>query len=707
MAETHKTTARQHLLLTSILGLALPGLALAQDGEVVLDQVVLSAQATQSYAVQRSTAGTKTSTPLRETPASISVVSADQMEDQAVTSVAQALRYTPGVVSEYRGTSNISDETYIRGFGYTPRFLDGLSLAGSGQQIDPWILNSVAVVKGPASLLYGQSNPGGLVEMSLKKADGTNSTRAGLTFGTNSRIGTRADIARVIDDTLSWRLVGLADKADTQEEGLQTRRLTLLPSLRWAPTDATTVTAFALYQREPDAGYRNFREALGTLYPTRYGYIPADFLVGDPDFERSERTSKGFGWEVEHKLNDALTLRQKARYSSGEWDQRTLVWGALDEDERTISRTVTESTSETTQALIDNQIEYRTTFAGGDHVILGGIDLQYTRTDSYSNYGATANSIDWLNPVYGDVVITGTPRGITDGISRVRQTGIYVQDQARFGRLHVQAGLRYDWAENDSTSTDLLAGTTTREDYDSEALSGRIGLLYEMENGFSPYASYSTSFEPVTQAPAAGQAAFDPTEGEQLEIGVKWANRDQSLTVTAAAYDLRQTNVLKYDDETATYRQVGEIKSRGFELEAQGRVTDAFSLVAGYAYNDSRVSKSTIATEVGNPSDRVPRHQASLWGKYQFDNGWDTAVGVRYVGKSWARGNAFTVPGVTLFDMAVGYDFGAFDRDYEGLRAQLNVTNLTDEDYTASCASAYTCWVGAERQASLSIDYKW
>ncbi|OWJ79703.1 TonB-dependent siderophore receptor [Haematobacter genomosp. 1] len=699
-----KISPRGRLLLTAFsIAAALPPLVHAQDAPTVMDEVVISSDGTRGYSARTSTAGTKTSTPLAETPASISVVTQGQMEDQAVSSVAEALRYTPGVASEYRGTSNISDESYVRGFGYVPRYLEGLILSGSGQQIDPWLLQSVAVVKGPASLLYGQSNPGGLIDMELKKADGSEGTRAGLTFGTRKQAGARLDISRKVSDTLSWRMLGLAEKADTQEEGLETRRLTFAPSLQWAPTDRTTVTAYALYQREPDAGYRNFREARGTLRPTRYGYIPGDFLVGDPDFEGSERTAVGFGWSVEHEISDQLTFRQKARYSTGHWDQRTLVWGSLGQDDRTISRTVTEARSETRQAAIDNQLEYRLNALGGEHVLLGGVDFQYTRVNDRSSYGASANPIDWRDPVYGNVVITGDPRGQSEGISRVRQTGVYLQDQATWGRLHMQAGLRYDWAKNEST--DLLADST--EEFDSKALTGRLGFLYEMESGFSPYASYSTSFEPVTQVAGTGQAPFDPTEGEQVELGVKWANRADTLTVTASVYDLRQTNVLKYDDATALYEQVGEIRSRGFELEGRGQVTEAFSLIAGYSYNDSKVSKSTIREEIGTHNDRVPRHQASLWGKYAFGSGWDAGLGVRYVGESWARGNAFTVPGVTLVDMAIGYDFGAYDPRYRGLRAQLNITNLTDEFYASSCASAYACWVGAERHATLSLDYTW
>lgn len=690
------------LFLSTSLALVLPGLAAAQE-TLVLDEVVISGGVADGYLTKTSRSATKTSTPPEETPATVSVVTAAQMQDQAVHSVAQALRYTPGVAAEYRGASNISDEAYIRGFGYVSRYMDGLSVGSAGFQPDPWLLESVAAVKGPASLLYGQASPGGLIDMTMKKADGSEGTATGLVFGSGSRAGLRLDVARKAGADLSWRLVGLAEQADTQEEGLETRRLMLAPSVRWAPSDRTALTFYGIYQREPDAGYRNFREALGTLEPTRFGYIPADFLVGDPGFERSERTARVVGYEFEHGLGDTTVLRHKLRYARSDWYQRTLVWGRLDESQGLISRTVTEGDTDYRQLHIDNQLEHRFQLGGGQHILLAGVDYQNNRTSEDTTYGTPANPIDWLNPDRGNVAITGVPRGRSHGISRIRQTGVYLQDQAQFGRLHVQAGLRYDWATNDSH--DLTNGT--RESIDSEALTGRIGLLYEMENGFSPYVSYATSFEPVTQVPQAGEAPFDPTEGRQLEVGVKWANAADNFAVTASVYDLRQTNVLKAVPETSSYEQVGEIRSRGFEVEGQGRLGDQLSILAAYAYNDSRVSKSNNPDEVGTHNDRVPMHQASIWGKYDFANGWDTALGLRYIGKSWARGNAFEVPGVTLVDAAVGYDFGSLDNRYDGLRGQLNVSNLTDEYYTASCASTTACFVGNERQITASLDYKW
>jgi len=703
---TRARPARGILLATTALSLALAGAAMAEEKKVILlDPLTLTANSANGYVATDATAGTKTATPLEETPASVAVVTEQQIADQAPTSVAQALRYTSGVAAEYRGASNIADEVYVRGFGYVPRYVDGLSFGGSGQQVDPWMLENVAVVKGPASLLYGQSSPGGMVDSTTKKADGTEVSQLGFTTGSGARAGMRFDFARKIEGTnFSWRLVGLAERADTQEEGLQTRRMTLAPSLQWAPTDNTTVTFWTMYQREPDAGYRNFREYLGTVEPTGYGYIPAGFLVGNPNFEKSERTSRLLGYSIEHKLSGTTTLRQKARASTGTWDQRTLVWGSLAADEKTISRTVTESLSTTDQVSIDTQIESHLTFGGAEHVLLVGLDHQYTSTLGQTTYGASAPSIDWTNPVRTPFT-PGAPRGSSDSTTTVRQTGLYLQDQMTFGKLHVQAGLRYDWATNDTT--DNLASTSTH--ISSEALSGRVGALYEMGNGFSPYISYSTSFEPVTQVPQAGEDPFKPTEGRQLEAGVKWTREDGRLAVTASAYDLRQTNVLKSITGTTPteYEQVGEIRSRGFELEAQGQVTDAFSMIGSYSYNDSRISKSNNSAEIGTHNDRVPEQTASLWGKYEFGNGLDLALGVRYIGRSWARSNSFTVPEVTLIDAAIGYDFGKIDSRYEGLRGQINVSNLTNEFYAASCASRYACFVGNERTITASLDYKW
>lgn len=700
--------ARRAILLTSALCLGFGGPVLAQEASegVLLREVTVSGGSGTGYLPRRNAAATKTDTPLRETAAAVSVVTAGVIEDQAVTSVAQALRYTAGVSSEYRGASNMSDEAYIRGFGYAPRYVDGLLINGQSQQIDAWMLDSVAVIKGPAAMFYGQSSPGGLIDASTKKADGSTVNRLGFSTGSHSRAETRFDFARPVAGTgLSWRIVGLAGQHDTQEQGLTVRRVALAPSLHWQLSEQTALTLTASYKREPYAGYRNFRTALGTLTPTSHGFVPKDFLAGDPAIERSDRTSRSLGYSIEHRFSDALVLRHKARVSESDWHLRTLVWDRIDPAaDHLIERSYTNTYEDKRQAVADTHVEYRFDTGAAQHRLVAGFDVQYTNTLNRQTAGIAAPSIDWTNPVYGNLVYPNTP--IPPGsTARVRQMGVYLQDQITIGGLHLQAGLRFDRASNINTNN--ANGTTTR--FDSKALTGRLGALYDWGNGLATYASYSTSFEPVTTVPIAGQAPFKPTEGRQFELGAKWANADESLLVTAAVYDLRQSNVLKSIPGSAPARseQVGEIRSRGFELEAQGRIGERFSLIGAYAYNDSRISKSSIAAEIGRRNDRIPVQQLSLWGKYEFDNGFDAALGIRHMGKSFDRSNTLTVPAVTLLDVAFGYDLGRRDSRFEGLRAQINVSNLTDKFYTASCASAVACFVGNGRTVTAALDYRW
>ncbi len=696
------------ILLTSALcvGVAAPAMAQQTAENVLLNEVNVSGGTGTGYVPRRNAAATKTDTPLRETAAAVSVVTEARIADQAAGSIAQALRYTAGVSSEYRGASNMSDEAYIRGFGYAPRYVDGLLLNGQSQQTDAWMLESVAVIKGPASMFYGQSSPGGLIDATTKKADGGTVNRIGFSTGSHSRAETRFDFARPVTGTgLSWRIVGIAGQHDTQEKGLTVRRVALAPSLHWQISDRTELTLMASYKREPYAGYRNFRTALGTLTPTSHGFVPKDFLAGDPDIERSSRISRSLGYSFEHRFSEDLVLRHKARVGDSDWHLKTLVWDRIDPAaDHLIERSYTNTYENKRQAVADTHLEYRFNTGAAQHRLVAGFDVQYTNTLNRQTSGIAAPALDWTNPVYGNLVEPNTP--IPPGsTARVRQMGVYLQDQVTIGALHLQAGLRYDRATN--LTTNHANGRTTR--FDSKAITGRLGALYDWGNGLSTYASYSTSFEPVTTAPIAGQAPFKPTEGRQFELGAKWANADESLLVTAAVYDLRQTNVLKAiaGSVPARSEQVGEIHSRGFELEAQGRIGDRFSLIGAYAYNDSRISKSTIAAEIGRRNDRIPVQQLSLWGKYEFDNGFDAALGIRHIGKSFDRSNTLTVPAVTLLDVAFGYDLGRRNSRFEGLRAQLNVSNLTDKYYTASCASTVACFVGNGRTVTASLDYRW
>lgn len=707
--------------------LASTGIAQAQDaagGTTELGTITVETSEEQGngsvdgYVASQSTAGTKTDTPLKKTPQSVSVVPAQQIEDQDAKSVAQALRYSAGVSTEYRGASNLHDEMFVRGFSYVPRFVNGLLYGDNSLgQIDPSLLERVELLRGPSSILYGQANPGGIVNLVTKRPteEALHEVEAG--FGTDNRAWVGFDFSDALpgSDDLRYRIVGTASRADTQENYLETERYSIAPSVTWSPDAQTSLTVEAFYQNDPEAGFRNFMEAAGLIspitiangYPEDLGYIPDDFLVSDPDYQESTRKQAYIGYAFEHEFDNNVTFRQNARYGMIDQTYNTLAWGSLQADGKTISRSASDQTQLQHQFVIDNQAQAIVDTGPLQHTLLAGLDYRYTTTDNLIGRG-TANSIDWTNPTYGNVVVTGYSIS-TDATTEASQLGLYLQDQIEVGRLNVMAGIRYDWAD---TEVDDQTASNADAAFDDRAFTWRLGAIYDIGWGVSPYASYTTSFEPVTQAPASGQAAFDPTTAQQFEVGVKYAPEGANWQVTASYYDLTQQNVLTRELWTDPYRQIGEIASKGIELEARAEITDNLSLVASYSHINQEVTETLVTTELGKSPARVPIDQASLWAKYEFLDGpldgLGVGAGVRYLGKSWGNAaNTFEVDPVTLFDASISYDFSRKSPDLEGLKLQVNVTNLADEKYVASCASAYACFAGSRRSVTASLNYSW
>ncbi|WP_234187273.1 TonB-dependent siderophore receptor [Shinella sp. NM-101] len=671
------------------------------------------------YVAKKSLSGTKTDTPVARTPQTISVVAKDQIEDQHVQSVAEALRYTPGVVTEYRGASNLRDELFVRGFYYVPKYLDGLFLGGdlSYARIDPYLLERVELISGPASVLYGQANPGGIVNMVSKKPTGEPLRAAELSIGTDRSISAGFDISDTFDDAFGYRLAATGLSRDLQEDFAKRRSLAIAPSFIWSPDEGTSLTILGGYQNEPDAGYRNFLDAAGTVTPIPgFGYVPRDFFVSDPNYERSEREQAWIGYEFRHEFNDNLTFRQNARYLHLDWLHHTLVYGSLSADPLTgantvISRSASGGTDNWGQFTIDNQMEATFSTGAAEHTLLAGVDYQY-RTRDYQWGRAPVPSINIADPHYGgfnygSVVLATSDLQAVDA----RQTGVYLQDQMEIGGLNLLAGLRYDWAQTDID--DRLAANNDQS-YDEGALTWRAGALYAFDNGIAPYVSYATSFEPVLYLPPAGAPAFKPTTAEQFEVGVKYAPEGSDLLLTAAYYDLTQNDVVgsQWVGGVPVYSQTGRIRNHGVELSARAEINDSLSLIAGYSFISSVVKESVTASEVGRMPARIPQHQASLWATYTLDGGALEGLtlggGVRYIGTSWGNNaNTFKVGAVTLFDAMASYDFGARNPDLKGLSLQVNVKNIADERYVASCASAYACFYGEGRSIVATLKKQW
>ena len=690
------------------------------DGTTVLKPIVVEGGGdgteTKGYIAKSSRVGTKTDTPLEKIPQSITVVTRKQMDDQQVTSVAESLRYTAGVFADYRGASNVRDEIYIRGYYYAPRYLDGLLFATAELgQIDPYLLDSVEVLRGPSSVLFGQANPGGIVNMTSKKPTEEPYRSVELGVGTDNRYSASFDVSDALNDTMRYRLAATGLTSDLQEDHTKQRRLAVAPSVTWEPDAGTKLTVSAMYQHDPNVGYRNFLEKAGTIDKTPYGYIPTDFFVSDPSFEKFTREQASLGYQFEHEINDTFTLRQSARYTRVDEAQNTLIWNSLDADGKTVNRMASGGREVIDQFVIDNSLQAKFATGPAEHTLLAGVDYRYRKRDYHWGYDYSVPSIDWTDPSYGNLGKIDLETAY-DTATIAKQLGVYAQDQIEIGKLNLLFGGRYDWATT-SIDDNLNGGN---QSYDDSAFSYRTGAVYNFDNGISPYASYSTSFEPVIQSAPTGEDPFKPTTAKQFEAGVRYAPAWADFSLTAAYFDIHQNNLVgtmwEQDDDgnwTSVSKQMGETRSRGIELQGQANINENVSLVSSYAYIHTEVLTSLDSSLVGNAVYRAPpTHQASLWGKYEFNdgtfNGLGLGLGLRYIGTSWGdEANSFKVPAVALIDAAVSYDFGKKNPDWKGLSLQINAKNLADKRYVASCASTYACFYGARRSVFGTLKYTW
>lgn len=688
------------------------------------------------YVATRSLSGTKTDTAVIETPQSISIVTKDQMRAQNAESLNQILRYSAAVVPETRGaTASRLDQLTIRGFAPST-YLDGLRVPSSRDalpQKDAFDLERVEVLRGPASVLYGQGTPSGVINMVTKRPLDTPFHEVGVEYGTFNKKRTTFDLSGPIDDqgVYAYRVAGLFDEADGQVEHTETRRQSLSSAFTWRPDEATSLTLLGHFQKDPQGASYGSVPAWGSVLHSPTGRkIDVDFYDGEKNFEKSDREYYSLGYAFEHHVDDVWTVRQNARYLRAEGVYRSLYNSYLRADYRTSKRSTIATDVDMDAYNLDNQLQAKFDTGPLQHTLLMGLDYQNTSTDTKAGYGSGPD-LDIFDPVYGAPV--ATPAFTTDATSRSEQTGVYLQEQTKWDQWVLLLGGRYDWASTDSTTKTLSSGAKSKSSLDSKAFTGRVGLVYLFENGLAPYASYAESFNPQSGT-GYGGSVFKPTEGKQYEIGIKYQPPGSNSFITAAIFDLRQSNVPTIDPDPTHLCgngrcniQDGEQQSRGFELEGKASLNDNLDITAAYAYLDNRASKSNSTAQYAPVSDvgvgpaipvkgtttyGLPRHTASAWADYTFHDGqlkgFGAGAGARYVGSSWGdTANTLKVPGYTLFDAAVHYDIANIANPKDNLRLALNATNLANKEYVASCLSYSWCWYGSQRTVQASATYRW
>ncbi|MFH6597126.1 TonB-dependent siderophore receptor [Ectopseudomonas khazarica] len=670
------------------------------DDSYQLQPVTVEAAPTQSafapvpgYFASHASTASKTDRSILETAQSISVVTAGQIADRKVDRVEDAVAYSAGVRTGGSGLDPRFDQINIRGFDTTMSadFLDGLRQPYNGwlsiYATEAFALERIEVLKGPASVLYGQISPGGMVNRVSKRPSLDARNRVEIQAGNHEHRQGQFDIGGKLDEEgdVLFRAVGVYRDAEYDIEQLNNDVRLLAPSLSWQIDADTRLTLLAQYQERETA-------ASPMLYHD--GNRLTDFWQGDEYFDKLDQRQWTLGYEFEHIINDTFSLQQNLRYGQLDTTNRYL------QPNGTISNGVMERYAvgvyeEMESVSSDTRLVSR--FATGtlQHTLLSGWD--YAWFDSSVLYASgPAPSIDISAPDYHQPVSRpGSPLADQDNLTQ--RSGLYLQDQIELQRWRLSAGVRRDWVH--VRNSDNLSDSNRRTS--DSATTYQLGALYLFDNGLAPYASYAESFLPQSGTNANGP--LKPTEGTQYEIGLKYQPPGSSALFTASLYHLTQQNVSTRDPlDPLNTVQTGEQVSRGLELEAVADLSERLHLNASYSYNDPEVTRSNDGNEGKEPKD-TPRHMAALWLDYNLPSGLGFGAGARYTGSVYGNDmNTVKSDDYTLFDAGVHYDFAG---ELDSVRLAVNVRNLTDKQYV-NCQDGY-CYRGEARSLITSLSYSW
>ena len=658
---------------------------------------------------------TKTNTPIVELARTISIETALDLKQKGVLNLSQSATYMAGVTGESYGYATRVDSISSRGLSI-PRYRDSIQeLFGSynSTRAEIYTMEQVELLKGPASVLYGQGSPGGIMNYVSKTPKLGKGSEVVLSYGSFDRAQVGVDVNGSLSEDDKWmgRFVGIYRNADSQVDYVSDDTQVFMPSLSFMPSDDTTLTLIGLFQDTDSDTAAQFIPVEGTLLPLADGtYLPdQDVYAGEPGFNKFDTKSNQVTLLGEHLINDTTSLSFTALWRDGEADYHqawptftggtrylnAFVGAPVAPTDTFVPRTFYQADNTFNQHAFDIRVNKGFITGAFEHELLAGVQYQHVKTDANSAYyagggvlqGGFRYILDLANPEY-----TGAPeQDIFDAIyndapeQTVTDTGLYLSDQISYENWRVTLGLRYDRVDNDT-------GVTEQDDTQT---SYSAGILYRFDNGISPYLSYAESFETVVGLDNNNNQ-LKPEQGRQYEAGIKYELSSVPGFITLAYYDIEVSNLPNPNglpDEAA--QQQGVTTIEGIELEGRvdfGQITAQFAASVLDAEDPNGFSLSA-----------QPDSNASLWVNYSplELEALTVGAGIRYVGESVSENGIirYDTPSYTLGDLMVSYELA------DNLNLQLNVRNVTDKKYLTSCLFRGDCFPGVRRTVNASLTY--
>lgn len=675
----------------------------------------------EGYVADRSASATKTDTPLRKIPQDITSITTDQMRDRDASDMKTALQYIGGAVPTMRG-----DYGNIRLRGFEPeQYQDGLRMGTYGYtspKLDPYLLERIDVVKGPASVLYGQTPPGGVLNYVSKRPSKNAQNEFFLQGGNDAQFRGGFDVSGALDedDDVRYRVVATGQRRDDVHDHVDSSGFSIAPSLKFDIDEDTDLTLLGQYQYSPSEPYFGALPYYGTVKRLPDGNrFRRSFYDGDKGFQRNEATDYHLGYEFAHRFNDHIKFRQNLRYAHNDADYKSAYgWtkggaGHVYPDSNgnlVLPRALADASDKRNTFTVDNNLIFDFDTGTISHKVLAGVDYMKIKGRGDRNGFATLDADYDLDIYHPDYHMDPPAPDLTHENFSQYQLGYYLQDQISIGNLILIGGGRYDHVSTDFTQNHDHSTKQSRSDH---AATFRAGALYAFDFGLSPYFSYSESFQPPITDGAGGVDAnvLKPTRGNQFEVGLKY-QPDSRLMMTASAFRMRQKNVPSTDPNNPNRTiQTGKVVVQGVELNATASLLEGLDLIANGTWLHPKIREGEEGQK-GNVLSATPKYTASLWMNYTQPSGPLKGLGggggVRYVSPQQVdNDNTAKLPAYTTLDGVVHYELGGLSSRMEGWRVALNMKNMTNTKYVASCSNMNGCFYGKGRETTATISYRW
>ncbi|WP_213153628.1 TonB-dependent siderophore receptor [Pseudomonas carnis] len=657
----------------------------------------------QGYHATRSASATRTDTSIHETPQSISVVSKEVVEDLGATRLQDALDYAGGVGRANNfGGQGLTTFT-VRGFTTGEFYRNGFPInRGYPNMPDANTIERLEVLRGPATMLYGRGDPGGTFNVVSKQPLAERTVTLGSQLNDQGMKRGTLDASGPLDEEgrLAYRLNVVGEGGDTFRDHVETERYGVTPVITWQATDDTKVTFEGDFMRNNHPLDRGL-----TRFPNQRGTPSRDTFWGDKDAGKLHNDNNMAQLRFEHALSDNWTLGGGFQWLDGSLKGNAIEAngpGSLGADGRTLQRNFNYRKLEWTDK--DYQLNLTGHFSTGgfDHTLLTGIeyeDYDYKSIIQRSSAAAGTYPIDIFDPVYGQPrpALTRTP---THDKENLKTYAAFVQDQvALTERLKVLAGARFERFEHDYQN--YVGKSWQAAD---NAVTPRVGVIYDLTDTVAVYADAARSFKPNTGASREG-GGFAPEKGKSYEMGIKWEALDRQLSVDAAIYQIEKKNVLTTDPVDNTFSvAAGQVRSRGFDLNVAGNLTPEWRVIGGYAYVDAEVTRDNTLRS-GTRLMNIPRNSFSLLNVYEFQDGALKGLGLGAGGKyvdqraGQTANTAFSMDAYTVVDLLGYYKVN------EHVRLNLDVKNLFNREYEEGAFGNIYAYPGAPRTVQVGIAY--